>query len=403
MRTEELKEYLGIATDMEENIFLQKNLIASIQRQIEDLKVPKAFIDPAEPSKPKESPEPKETVMPPPKSPCGFLTILGGAIGLFFADLIILNIIEQRLEHMIEQNIEYMQNLRPFKLLDIALAVVLLILLPICWMIYCVLRNRKVSAQYRAARDRLKGAYQASMENWRRENLTSMDRYNIAMEQYRETLAENQQKRRQDEIERQMQTLFLQKQMETVKEKLAESEEHMQKIYAKNIVFPKYRNLVMICSLYEYICAGRCAELEGHEGAYNILEAEIRLDRIISKLDVIITNLEQIKTNQFMLYTEVQQCNRRLNGIMASIYNIKEMFMRTMDKVTVSITDFHISALQQNAELNAQLNAHIGELQKKTVLTAYYAERAQKELAYMNRMDYLSGRHDDVFFNHPPV
>lgn len=389
MRTEELKEYLGIATDMEENIFLQKNLIASIQRQIEELKVPKVFIDPAEPSKPEKPPEPKETVLPALKKPYGFFTILGGAIGVFFIGLIIANVITEEIEYMMDPNYELIFNL--------------LFILPICWIVYCVLKNRKASEQYRDASDRLKRAYQASMDNWCRKCQVSMDNYHIAMEQYREMLADNQRKRRQDESERQIQTLFLQKQMETVKEKLAESEEHMQKIYAKNIVFPKYRNLVMICSLYEYICSGRCAELEGHEGAYNILEAEIRLDRIISKLDVIITNLEQIKTNQFMLYTEVQQCNRKLNGIMASINNIKEMFMSAMDKVTASITDFHISALQQNAELKAQLNAHIAELQKTSALATYHAERTQKELAYMNRMNYLSGRNDDVFFNHPPV
>ena len=61
---------------------------------------------------------------------------------------------------------------------------------------------------------------------------------------------------------------------------------------------------------------------------------------------------------------------------------------------------FRSSQLNENA---AQLNTHIIELQKDSALTAYYVERTQKELAYMNRMDYLSGRNDDVFWNHPPV
>ena len=35
MSTEELKEYLGIAVDMEESIFLQENLMTNIKAQIE--------------------------------------------------------------------------------------------------------------------------------------------------------------------------------------------------------------------------------------------------------------------------------------------------------------------------------------------------------------------------------
>ena len=39
MSTEDLKEYLGIAVDMEESIFLQENLMTNIKAQIEKLKV----------------------------------------------------------------------------------------------------------------------------------------------------------------------------------------------------------------------------------------------------------------------------------------------------------------------------------------------------------------------------
>jgi len=42
------------------------------------------------------------------------------------------------------------------------------------------------------------------------------------------------------------------------------------------------------------------------------------------------------------------------------------------------------------------------ELQSSSALTAYQAERTQNELHYLNRMKYLSGEYDDVFFNLPP-
>mgnify|MGYP001864484039 FL=1 len=82
-------------------------------------------------------------------------------------------------------------------------------------------------------------------------------------------------------------------------------------IYDKNIIFPKYRRLPLVCSLYEYFCSGRCSTLEGHEGAYNILEMEIRLDRIITQMDMVITRLESIRDGQYVLYSAIQDSNRK--------------------------------------------------------------------------------------------
>ena len=147
----------------------------------------------------------------------------------------------------------------------------------------------------------------------------------------------------------------------------------------------------MVCSLYEYICAGRCTELEGHEGAYNIIETEIRLDHIILQLDKVIAQLEQIKNNQFMLYSAVQESNHRAS-----------LIQRDLDCMAGSLDGLYTTTAQLNANA-AQLNARITELQETSALTAYHTERTQKELAYMNRMDYLSGRNDNVFWNHPPV
>lgn len=62
-----------------------------------------------------------------------------------------------------------------------------------------------------------------------------------------------------------------------------------------------------------------------------------------------------------------------------------------------------IQAAEEQSVSMKQMEAKLSELQASSALTAYQAERAQKELHYMNQMDYLSGRNDDVFFNLPPV
>lgn len=52
---------------------------------------------------------------------------------------------------------------------------------------------------------------------------------------------------------------------------------------------------------------GRCDELKGPHGAYNLYEDEIRKDTVISQLNRVIENLEQIKQNQYMLYQQVRK------------------------------------------------------------------------------------------------
>lgn len=361
MSTEELKEYLGIAVDMEESIFLQENLMTNIKAQIEKLKTSQKFTDPIAPV------EPQYPTLPTHKKRHGVLGIIAGSIGLFCLGCVVGNLLGFGADD--------------FDGLPLILAIITLLVAPVfCWIVYCVEDNKKHNTMYWNERNRLETAYQTSMQNYR-----------IQVTTYQDTLIKNQWKRQQDEAKRNTKTIFLQGQQEELEKSLSESRSCLQKIYEKNIIFPKYRNLVMVCSLYEYICAGRCTELEGHEGAYNILETEIRLDRIISQLNLVVSNLEQIKRNQFMLYSAVQESNQRLSQITGAIGDM-----------SASLDDIYNST-SQLSENAAQLSTHIIELQKNSALTAYHTERAQKELAYMNRMDYLAGRNDDVFWNHPPV
>lgn len=103
---------------------------------------------------------------------------------------------------------------------------------------------------------------------------------------------------------------------------LDETKATLEKLYELDIIFPKYRNLVAVSTMYEYFASGRVSELEGPNGAYNLYEAELRQNLIINKLDVIITQLEDIKANQYSLYMELQETNRTLSGIASDVSKI---------------------------------------------------------------------------------
>lgn len=102
-------------------------------------------------------------------------------------------------------------------------------------------------------------------------------------------------------------------------EALLSLQKALHELYAQNVVYPKYRNIVAITTISEYLMSGRCSALEGSEGAYNLFESEIRQNIVINQLSVIIDNLEQIRNNQFMLYQELAKANSTIDSILHEI------------------------------------------------------------------------------------
>lgn len=126
--------------------------------------------------------------------------------------------------------------------------------------------------------------------------------------------------------------------------------------YSKSIIFPKYRNLVTISSLYEYFVTGRCLTLgvsdSGHEGAYNIYERELCENRIIAQLDQVIKRLDQIIENQQMLYSAINECNETFKRIET---NMKDSFEKLQNSEDVNI--YNSKIIQQNTEYLAWLES----------------------------------------------
>lgn len=343
MTVESLKEYLSIVVDMEQNIYTQRKLISSMEEEIAHTKVPNAFLKPQEPKMQERSTQP-------PLHPIGCAGSVIGGIGCFIVAFIVLALFGN-----------------PVFLL-------LAFFAPIAWGLYCEEKNKKADENFeREQKEQLATQYTEQLNVYAKE----MERFQCLCQR--------------DEEERMVKRQLLEAEKSVAEKALGTSLSCLQTIYDKNIIFPKYRNLVMVCSLYEYICAGRCSTLEGADGAYNILEMEARMDRIILQLDAVIENLGQIKERQYMLYSAVQEGNRRSAAILLST-----------TQMAGSLQGLYHSTEQLGLRAE-QLTTSIQELQKSSELTAYHAERTQKELAYMNRINYLSGKNDDVFWNHPPV
>lgn len=142
--------------------------------------------------------------------------------------------------------------------------------------------------------------------------------------------------RRNQEIDNQKRALeernnaqadILQHQLSKINAEYWETKEVLDTYYNKGIIYSKYQNFVAVSSIYEYIDSGRCASLEGHEGAYNLYETEVRMNLIITKLTDISQKLDRIIDNQRALYHAISACNKQVtrlsNNMMKSLNNIE--------------------------------------------------------------------------------
>ena len=148
---------------------------------------------------------------------------------------------------------------------------------------------------------------------------------------------------------------LLDSEIKTAEETLKELFKCRNELYSYNIVFDKYRNIVALSTFYEYLMAGRCETLDGVNGAYNIYENEIRLNTIITKLD-------EIKENQFIIYNKL----RDIDNSLSALNNTMQKAVSSLDTISKNTSDMNVYL--DNISKNTAVIAH------NSAVTAYYSK-----------------------------
>lgn len=148
----------------------------------------------------------------------------------------------------------------------------------------------------------------------------------------------------------------LRQEREEVKKSFETVCEALKDIYNENIIYPKYRELIPVTMMCEYLESHRCDTLEGHEGAYNIYESEIRANVIISQLDQVVSSLDSIKSNQYKLHEAILEARHESNRIAHSM--MREIASSNQQQIAIA---------QQNQallEYNNQVAERIHNIQE---------------------------------------
>lgn len=322
MNIEQLKEYLNIVLDMEKEIYAQTKAIAELKQECDKLGIAGTFFPPpAFTKEPPVLPATKEA-----KFGAGGIAKTAGLAFLFWPAAPVYAIGKK----LIDSN-------------------------------EAKTENERAQAQYNAEL--------AAYEKAKREHEEETARYE-------KNLAEDR-ARVQMELERKQ---GIGKTVEMLEEERARTKMNLQKIYDKEVVFPKYRNLSMIASIYEYFCAGRCTDLPS---AYNTLEQEMLMNRVIVGIESVVARLEEIKQGQYMLFQAVVDGNRKTEQLLSIAHE-------TADQMSLRFS-------QLNDRLSAQTDA-LNEIGQSARLAAYHTEQIEKQTSYMSHVDYLTGRSDGTLY-----
>ena len=120
-------------------------------------------------------------------------------------------------------------------------------------------------------------------------------------------------------------------------------------LYAQGLIYQKYLNLPALTSIYEYFITGRCDDLTGPHGAYNMYEDEVRKDTVISQLNAVIENLDQIKQNQYMLYQQVKSIQQTTGAVLQELSQIKG-YTIAMTELT-ALTAYYTALNERNSRI----------------------------------------------------
>ena len=154
------------------------------------------------------------------------------------------------------------------------------------------------------------------------------------------------------EKDRLIQTLNL------MKDKRTQTKALLQKYYDIGVIYPEYRGLIPMCSIYGYLLSERCPRLKGHDGAYNKYDTESHRRKIETQLSTVIKKLDQIKENQYMLFDAIQDGNRISQQIMDNSLQQIRLAEQAVENTALGAHYQQQAAFEANQMKNLMLYDH---------------------------------------------
>lgn len=124
---------------------------------------------------------------------------------------------------------------------------------------------------------------------------------------------------------------------------------NLQKFYDAGNWHRKYRNLAAVATMHEYLETKRCLQLEGRGGAIDRYEKKLDVQEITDRLDIVIDKLDSLRQVQYELCCAVEQGNRKANQIYQSALQTQHYAQLTAENSSAAAYSAHQAACDANA------------------------------------------------------
>ncbi len=183
------------------------------------------------------------------------------------------------------------------------------------------------------------------------------ERYRTQIAVYNKKTAENN-RRVKSELN---QKKYLLVQYKKLSDKIEQSKNLLKSFYNKADIDVRFRNIISMGYMNEFVILGISDKLEGTEGLYYLIMKELRWDQLNATLEDISAKLDTIIDNQKRIYFELQNMNAKCDSIISGISNLAYRIDENTE-------------LQQTIAVNSEISA-------------YYSQRTAKEAEFSNYMN----------------
>lgn len=198
------------------------------------------------------------------------------------------------------------------------------------------------------------------------------ERYNYWLEEFKKSEKSRKDKFFSEEPYINAEINAIDKQLNTVQNTL--NNLYNLKINGVLCLHPNYRGLLPISIIYGYFDTGRCSQLQGHEGAYNLYEDEKMKGIIINKLDVVSKQIGDLNNSMIYVGQAIQECNNRLSAL----EDAGDKMIGTMHNINKNVTN----------KLSGVSN-QLSYIEENTANSAYYSEISAKMATFNTVYNFL--------------
>lgn len=360
MDKQTLIRYLEDVVELEKQVFLQQQTLDALDSKIRSLGIKKDFNEPQYVNTPTYN---KPTYNKPKKLLEGEGENIGCITGLVAAGVFITIVL-----------LSAIFDVRFSGLNDWKLIILAAIITPIAAAI--IIANRKK----KQAQDDYNSMVAENEADYNSRLTKNNADYNRRMAEYRRNVSEDAQRVNRELAEKRI----LEQERSALYQKHLQTKQVLQNYYDLDIIYGKYRNFVAVSSFVDYFKSGSCSTLgenTGGDGAYNKFDIEVKLDRIIDRLDDIIRNLDQIKSNQWCIYNAIQEGNSIARRLVSATESLAE------SNAQIALSSAQTAQYSaQAAQYSAQTAQYAGITAANSAIAAYNAQQAANEAEHLRKL-----------------